>query len=239
MILPGVSFAEKDGTFTNTERRVQRVRKAIEPVGNSRPDWQIICSLSGLFGYPMSYPDAGAIQDEITGVTPSYGGITYERLDGEGLQWPCPNSEHPGTKYLHKERFTRGKGLFSAIEYRPPAETRDDEFPLWLTTGRNFVHYHTGTLTRQSRSLDDEQKEGYAEINPLDAQKYGISDKDRIHVVSRRGAIDIKPEITDRVPARDTVHPLSFCRGSRKHADHTMPWTRLPRSRNTRSARYA
>jgi formate dehydrogenase alpha subunit len=210
VILPGVSFAEKDGTFVNTERRVQRVRKGIEPVGNSRPDWQIICSLSSLLGYPMSYPDAAAIQDEIKSVTPSYGGITYARLDGEGLQWPCPNLEHPGTKYLHKERFTRGKGLFSAIEYRPPAETCDDEFPLILTTGRNFVHYHTGTLSRQSRSLDDEQKEGYAEINPLDARKYGISERDRIHVVSRRGAIDIKPAITDRVPEGTLFIPFHF-----------------------------
>ena len=210
VILPGVSFAEKDGTFTNTERRVQRVRKAIEPVGNSRPDWQIICSLSSLLGCPMNYPDAGAIQDEIKDVTPSYGGITYARLDGEGLQWPCPNLEHPGTKYLHKERFTRGKGLFSAIEYKPPAESRDGEFPFMLTTGRNFVHYHTGTLTRQSKSLDDEQKECYAEINPLDAQKYGISERDRIKVVSRRGAIETKPEITVRVPEGTLFIPFHF-----------------------------
>jgi formate dehydrogenase major subunit len=210
VVLPGVSFAEKDGTFSNTERRVQRVRKAIEPVGNSRPDWEIICSLSTMMGLPMEFPGPKEIQDEIASVTPSYGGITYARLDGEGLQWPCPNPEHPGTKYLHKERFTRGKGLFSAIEYKPPAETRDDEFPLMLTTGRNFVHYHTGTLTRQSRSLDDEQKEGYAEINPLDAQKYGISKRDLIHVISRRGAIDIKPEITERVPIGTLFIPFHF-----------------------------
>ena len=210
VILPGVSFAEKDGTFTNTERRVQRVRKAIEPVGNARSDWQIICSLSGMIGYPMHYNDAGEIQDEIKSVTPSYGGITYERLDGDGLQWPCPTSEHPGTKYLHKERFTRGRGLFSAIDFKPPAEASDNEFPLMLTTGRNFVHYHTGTLTRQSKSLDDEQKEGYAEINPLDAQKYGISMRDRIKVVSRRGAIEIKPEITGRVPEGTLFIPFHF-----------------------------
>ena len=113
MILPGVSFAEKDGTFTNTERRVQRVRKAIEPVGNARSDWQIICSLSGMIGYPMEYNDAGEIQDEIASVTPSYGGITYDRLDGDGLQWPCPNAEHPGTKYLHKDVLPGARG-FSA-----------------------------------------------------------------------------------------------------------------------------
>ena len=110
VVLPGVSFAEKDGTFTNTERRVQRVRKAIEPIGNSRPDWQIICDLSDRLGYPMNYPLPGEIMDEIASFTPSYGGIRYERLEGLGLQWPCPTADHPGTPFLHKGQFTRGKG---------------------------------------------------------------------------------------------------------------------------------
>jgi formate dehydrogenase alpha subunit len=210
VVLPSVSFVEKDGTFTNTERRVQRVRKGIQPIGDSRPDWQIICSLSTLMGYPMEYADAKEIQDEIAAVTPSYAGITYDRLEGEGLQWPCPNAEHPGTKYLHKEKFTRGKGLFSAIDYKPPAEIEDSEYPFLLTTGRNFIHYHTGSLTRRSKSLDDEQKEGYVEINPLDAQRYGLTEEKEIRVISRRGSIAIKPEITRRVPEGTLFIPFHF-----------------------------
>jgi len=210
VVLPGAAFVEKDGTFTNTERRVQRVRKAIEPVGESRPDWHIICALSKLMGYPMEYAGAKEIQDEIAALTPSYGGITYDRLDGKGLQWPCPNAEHPGTGFLHRDKFTRGRGLFSAIEYKPPAETGDEEFPLLLTTGRNFIHYHTGSLTRRSRSLDEEQKEGYVEINPFDAQRYGISGDEEIRVTSRRGSIAVRPEITRRVPEGTLFIPFHF-----------------------------
>lgn len=210
VVLPGAAFVEKDGTFTNTERRVQRVRKAIEPAGESRADWQIICSLSKLLGFPMDYAGAKEIQDEIAALTPSYGGITYDRLDGKGLQWPCPNAEHPGTGFLHRDKFTRGRGLFSAIEYKPPAETGDEEFPLLLTTGRNFIHYHTGSLTRRSRSLDEEQKEGYVEINPFDAQRYGISGDEEIRVTSRRGSIAVRPEITRRVPEGTLFIPFHF-----------------------------
>ena len=119
VVLPGVSFAEKDGTFTNTERRVQRVRAAIKPVGNSRPDWQILCDLASRLGYPMSYGSPGEIMDEIASLTPSYGGIRYGRLEGRGLQWPCPSADHPGTAYLHKGQFTRGKGKFHVTPYVP------------------------------------------------------------------------------------------------------------------------
>ncbi len=210
VVLPGVSFAEKDGTFTNTERRVQRVRKGIEPIAEALPDWQIISALAKQMGYPMDYENVSAIQDEIARLTPSYAGITYDRLDGPGLQWPCPNKEHPGTKYLHRDKFTRGKGLFSAIEYKPPAETEDKDFPLLLTTGRTFVHYHTGTLTRQSKSLDEEQREGYVEINPGDAHKHGVFGSGKIRVTSRRGSIEIKPEITSRVPEGTLFIPFHF-----------------------------
>jgi formate dehydrogenase alpha subunit len=210
VVLPGTSFVEKDGTFTNTERRVQRVRKAINPAGESRADWQIICSLAQMMGFSMDYSSAGQIQDEIAALTPSYGGVTYDRLDGKGLQWPCPNAEHPGTVFLHRDKFTRGKGLFSAIEYKPPAETGDEEFPLLLTTGRNFIHYHTGSLTRRSRSLDEEQKQGYVEINPFDAHRYGISGGEKIQVTSRRGSIAVRPEITRRVPEGTIFMPFHF-----------------------------
>jgi len=166
VVLPGVSFAEKDGTFSNTERSVLRVRKAVEPVGESRPDWEIICDLSTRFGLPMSYASPSEIFDEIAKVAPSYGGLSYERLEKGPIAWPCPTSDHPGTPILHKDRFTRGKGLFTAIEYRPPEELTDEEFPLQLTTGRYFPHYHTGTMTRNSPTLHGEMPEGHVEINP-------------------------------------------------------------------------
>ena len=141
--LPGVSFAEKDGTFVNTERRVQRIRKVIEPLGESRSDLKIIQELSAKMGYPMEYEDPSQVQEEIARLTPSYGGITYSRIENDGLQWPCPNEDHPGTVYLHKDKFTRGLGLFHAVDYVPPDELPDEEYPLALTTGRIFAHFHT------------------------------------------------------------------------------------------------
>ncbi len=201
VVLPGASFAEKDGTFTNTERRVLRVRKAVEPVGEARPDWQIICDLSTRFGLPMSYESPQAIFDEIAQVTPSYAGLSYERLEAGGIPWPCPSKDHPGTPVLHKERFTRGRGLFHAIEYRPPDELVDDEFPMQLTTGRFFPHYHTGTMTRNSPSLHDEMPEGHVEIHPADAARLGIKTGDLAKIASRRG------EVIARMVATDTVDP--------------------------------
>lgn len=199
VVLPGVSFAEKDGTFTNTERKVMRIRKAVEPVGDARTDWQIICDLSTRFGLPMSYDSAEDIFNEIARVTPSYGGLTYQRIEGSGIPWPCPNQDHPGTPILHTERFTRGKGLFHAIEYRPPEELADDEYPMLLTTGRYFPHYHTGTMTRNSPTLDNEMPEGQFEIHPYDAKSLGINNSEFCRIVSRRGDVVTKAYITDAV----------------------------------------
>jgi formate dehydrogenase alpha subunit len=210
VVLPGVSFAEKDGTFTNTERKVKRIRKAIEPIGDSRQDWQIICDLSTRMGYEMSYADASQIMEEIAQVTPSYGGIHYDRIEQDGLHWPCPNREHPGTRYLHKDHFTRGLGLFHAVEYLPPGELPDEEYPCMLTTGRVYVHYHTGTMTRRSPSLNKEMEEGYVEINPEKAKELRISQGERIKIRSRRGEIEIKADLSERVE-RDTIFiPFHF-----------------------------
>ena len=210
VVLPGVSFAEKDGTFTNTERKVKRVRKAIEPVGDSRQDWQIICDLSTRMGYEMRYEDPSQIMEEIARVTPSYGGIHYDRIEEDGLHWPCPNREHPGTRYLHKDRFSRGLGLFHAVEYLPPGELPDEEYPYMLTTGRVYVHYHTGTMTRRSPSLNKEIEEGYVEINPRKAKELKISQGERIKIRSRRGEIEIKADLSERVE-RDTIFiPFHF-----------------------------
>jgi len=210
VVLPGASFAEKDGTFTNTERRVQMVRKAIEPPGEARPDWRIIQELSSRFGYPMDHDSPESIMDEIAKVTPSYGGIRYDRLQGEGLQWPCPTLDHKGTIYLHQGRFTRGKGLFSAIEYKPAAETPDDEFPFELTTGRIHVHYHTGTMTRNSPSLEREVSECFMEMNPAAALELGIVEGEKVLVRSRRGSVSTKVKLTDGAEKRTVFMPFHF-----------------------------
>lgn len=210
VVLPGASFAEKDGTFTNTERRVQLVRKAIEPIGNCKGDWEIIQELSNRLGYPMNYESPEEIMKEISTLTPSYGGITYERLQGEGLAWPCPNQDHPGTKFLHKDKFARGLGLFHAIEFQPPAEVVDEEFPFWLSTGRVHVHYHTGTMTRVSPSLHAEIPEGRIEMHPGDAERLGVRQGDKVRVTSRRGEITVKVTVTDRVHEGMLFMPFHF-----------------------------
>jgi len=198
VVLPAASFAEKDGTFTNTERRVQRVHKAIKPVGESKPDWQIICEIARrMKGKGFEYNDPADIMKEIADLTPSYGGITYERLEKGGLQWPCPTEDHPGLQFLHEDMFSRGKGRFAAVEYRPPQELPDDSYPLMLTTGRILFHYHTGSMTRRSKGLMEISKEELAEINPKDAQALGIKDGDKIQVTSRRGKVQAKAKVTE------------------------------------------
>lgn len=198
VILPAGSYAEKDGTFTNTERRVQRVRKAIEPIGNARADWEIICELANRMGYNMSYESPKEIMDEIASLTPQYGGISYERLGNKGLQWPVPNAEHPGTKFLHEGKFTRGKGLFAVIDHQLPDELPDEEYPFLLTTGRKLEHYNI--TTRYSAALEEHSPEELAEINPEDAKRLNIEDGDRVKVISRRGEVETKVWVTDRVP---------------------------------------
>jgi formate dehydrogenase major subunit len=199
VVFPGAAFAEKDGTFSNTERNVLRIRKAIEPPGEARADWRIICDISTKFGLPMSYESPEKIFEEICQVTPSYAGLSYERLESGGIPWPCPTKEHPGSPILHKERFTRGKGLFHALEYRPPEELADEEFPLLLTTGRFFPHYHTGTMTRNSPTLDNEMPEGHIEIHPYDAKDIGLANGMDCKIVSRRGEVVTKALVTDVV----------------------------------------
>jgi predicted molibdopterin-dependent oxidoreductase YjgC len=211
IVLPAASVAEKDGTFTNTERRCLRIRKAIEPVGNALPDWQIIARLSEAMGYPMFYESAEDIFNEITTLTPkSYGGMSYDRLGINGLQWPCPDAAHPGTPFLHKDRFARGLGKFHAVEYRDPAEMPNETYPYFLTTGRMFAHFHTGTMTRISPKLDIEQRTGYVCINPRDARELEISEGDALVISSRRGDMEAPAKITPSVAPGTLFLPIHF-----------------------------
>jgi formate dehydrogenase alpha subunit len=210
MVFAAVSVAEKDGTFTNTERRCMKVNKAIDPIENTLNDWEIISRLSTAMGYEMNYESPEKIFNEMTTLTPSYGGMTYERLGLDGLQWPCPNAEHPGTQFLHKDQFTRGKGLFHAVEYLDPAEMPDEEYPYWLTTGRMFAHYHTGTMTRVSKHLDTEQKTGYVEINPEDAKTLGVNDGETVRLATRRGETEIPVRVSNKVVPGVFFVPFHF-----------------------------
>jgi len=197
VFLPAACYAEKEGTFTNTERRVQRVRKAVEAPGECREDWRIICDLANRLGYPMEYACAEDIFEEIRSLVPSYAGITYKRIEKQGIQWPCPTEDHPGTKFLHKGIFTRGKGRMFPVEYEAPAELTNEEYPILLTTGRMLYHYNV--TTRSSANLDKLCPEERAQINPLDAERLGIGPEDKVRVTSRRGSIVTKVEITDKV----------------------------------------
>jgi formate dehydrogenase alpha subunit len=219
VILPGTTFVEKDGTFTGTDRRIQLIRQAVEPLGDSRPDWQIIADLGQRLNgqapeAPYSgweYHTPGDVMDELAVLTPIYGGANYQRLEEMGfLQWPVPTADHPGTPYLHKGRFSRGLGHFSAIEFKEPAEAPDEEYPLTLTTGRIMFHYHTGSMTRRSEKLDQEVPEGYVEISPEDADRLGLGKSEPVRVISRRGEIQTKAWITRRVPPGTVFIPFHF-----------------------------
>ncbi len=213
VLLPGVSFAEKSGTFTNTERRVQMVNKAIEPLGDARPDWWITSEIAKRIvaegGRQIAeaqysgwdYKNTSEIMSEINALTPSYGGITHERLlKGERLQWPCPTKDHPGTPILHTKQFTRGKGKFMPIDHVPPAEKPDDDFPMLMSTGRVLYHWHGGQMTRRAKGLMQVYSEALVELNPNDAEKLGVNGKKIVRISSRRGSIEARAWVTDRVP---------------------------------------
>jgi len=211
VILPAASFAEKDGTFTNTERRVARIRKAIEPVGEARTDWEIICEIATRCGYKgMSYNHPSEIMDEIARLTPIYGGISYERLEPFGLQWPCPSKDHPGTVYLHKGKFTKGKGSFMPCVHIAPDELPDEEYSFALSTGRVYWHWHTGTMTRRTSTLDREVPGAYIEVNPQDAERLKAQNGERVRVSSRRGEIEISIKITEKVKKGSVFIPFHF-----------------------------
>ncbi len=210
VVLPSCCFAEKDGTFSNTERRVQRVRKAVEPPGGVWEDWRITAEIAARMGMDMRADSAEAVFAEIATVTPSYRGITWDRIEREGLHWPCPATDHPGTPILHTEAFPIGKGNFFPIDFIPPAESTDEEYPLYMTTGRLLYHYHTGSMTRKVDGLNERSPESFVEISKADAQKYGLKDGDRVKVASRRGEIELVLRVSDKAVNGTVFIPFHF-----------------------------
>jgi formate dehydrogenase major subunit/formate dehydrogenase alpha subunit len=253
VLLPGVSFAEKTGTFTNTERRVQMVRRAVEPPGDAKPDWWITSEIAKRVLFHLSsfdegkgerrridleapwakwdYKDTSAIMDEINALAPSYGGITHARLEAEErLQWPCLTVDHPGTPILHTKQFTRGKGKFMPIDHVPPAERPDDDYPMVMSTGRVLYHWHGGTMTRRSQGIMQVYNEALVEVNPDDALKLGLNGRDRVRITSRRGSIEAKAWVTERVPPGMVYANFHFPEASANELTHASldPVAKIP-----------
>ncbi len=212
VILPAACFAEKEGVFTNSDRRVQRVRKAVEPPGEARADWQILAEVIRRAGLEQpAYAHPREVYAEMASVTPKFAGISHERIEREGgLQWPVPTPESPSTEYLHKGGVLRGKGLFEAVEYRAPAEIEDPEYPLVLSTGRTLYHYNAATQTRRSTGLSSKQPEAYVEVNPRTARRLGLADGQLVDVVSRRGRVRARALFSRQVKANVIWMPFHF-----------------------------
>jgi formate dehydrogenase major subunit len=214
VVLPASTFAEKDGTFTNSERRVQRVRAAIDPVGKSKPDWIILMDIMNKLGMKEKYNSPEDIFNEIAELTPQYAGINYDRIKDQGLQWPCYDINHPGTKFLHQGSPKRGKGLFKPAEYLESAECTDKDYPYILTTGRILYHYHTRTMTGKVEGLNNLFSHSYVEINPTTASRLNISDGEMVKLVSRRGEIKTKAVVTDSIQEDVLFVPFHFADGA-------------------------
>jgi predicted molibdopterin-dependent oxidoreductase YjgC len=209
VILPAASSLEKNGTITNTERRVQLINQVLPPPESAIPDWQITSEIAIRYDKKMNrkrdssywtYKSTSEIFDELAKSTPIYSGITHERLKGKGIQWPCPDINHPGTPILHTTQFSHGKGMFSPVIAQDPAEMPDKDYPLILSTGRILYHYHTGTMTRRSEPLDWREPHGYVEVNPEDAEEIDLKDQNTVIIRSRRGSVQIQTKISTRVP---------------------------------------
>lgn len=214
VVLPACSFAEKDGTYTNTERRVQRVRKAIDPPGEARDDWAIICELARRMGHDFAVESPSRILDEIAAVTPIYGGVSFDGIERRGLQWPCPDAGHPGTVFLHENQFKRGKGKFHPTPFREANELPGGEYPYILTTGRYLYHWHTRTMTGLTPGLERLCPPVPVEIHPDDASREGISEGDVVQLASRRGTVRATARLTDRSPKGTVFMAFHFAEGA-------------------------
>jgi len=216
VVLPAATWVEREATHTWIDRRVQKINKVVDPPGEAKPDWWIICQLAEKMGYKdkFSFTSAGEIFEEIRSCVPQYKGITYERLKKTvgGIHWPCPSEDHPGTPSMFLEKFNTPDGLghFQAVEYKPPAEVPDEEYPYFLTTGRSIFHYHTGAMTRRTPKLVDEVPRDFVEVNPEDASKAGVKNKDVVTLKTRRGSIEAEAKVTDEVPPGLLFVPFHF-----------------------------
>lgn len=217
VFLPAASWAEKDGTFTNTDRRVQRVRQAVQPIGESRADWQIICDLARRIEQRLGrantafwdYASPAEILEEMGRVVPEYAGVKYARIEKTGLQTPVWDDTHPGTPFLFAEKFPRGRGKFHALVYEPSMELPDDDYPLVLTTGRVLEHWHGGSMTRNS-ALDELYPEALIDIHPADAARLGILNRSPVRVTSRRGSIVLRASVTQKTTIGVVFIPFHF-----------------------------
>lgn len=235
VILPGAAYAEKEGTFTNTERRVQRVRRAIMPPGDARLDTDILIDLMKRMGYPQKQMTAAEIMNEIASVTPSFGGISHRRLDsetvgGRGLQWPCPTPDHPGTDILHRGKFSRGRARFYPAAYIPAAETPDEDYPLILMTGRILYHYNAAAMTGRTAGLMEIEGKSYIEMNEADAQRLGVRNGDKVRVTSRRGEIKTTARVGTKTSPGETWMPFHFLDGRTNMLTNAAldPFARIP-----------
>jgi len=230
VVLPATCFAEKEGTFTNSERKVQRVRKAVDAPGLARPDWEILNELMSRLGYENTFTNPKEIMDEFASIASKYGGISYDRIEKEGLQWPCTTPDHPGTKYLHKDQFAKGIGTFHPVEYLEPAEVTDEEYPLILTTGRILYHFHTRTMTGREDGLNAIEGKNYIEISHGTASVLGIEDKELVAVSSRRGRIEVRARVSEKVADGIVFIPFHFAIESANRLTHEAldPTTNIP-----------
>jgi formate dehydrogenase major subunit len=232
VVLPAAAWAEKEGTFTSTERRVQWTERAVAPPGEARSDQEIICSLAAKLGLGLQfkYPDAASVLFEINRLVPAYAGITRERLGSCGLVWPCPSSEHPGTPILHAQgfKFEDGRGYLVPVKYQPAAEEVSREYPLLLTTGRVAVHHNAGSMTRRSPSLMEREPELFIEINPADAVKLSIANGDEVTVESARGRTAAKARLTERVKRGVVFMPFHFPGTNLLTTDARDPHAKIP-----------
>ncbi|MCP4266772.1 MAG: formate dehydrogenase subunit alpha [Candidatus Brocadiaceae bacterium] len=210
VILPSACFAEKDGTFTNIERRIQRVKKSVEPPGKAKADWSIISELSNSMGYSMNYSSPEAVWEEIRKVSPNFAGISYYRLESGGIQWPCPKVGHPGTKFLYDKKFPNGKALFASTETKLSSEKADKSYPFILSTGRTLYHFNSGTMTSRAKGSLQKQPYSFVEISQKDADDAGIEDGEIVRVSTKRGHISLSANITNRVMPKQVWIPIHF-----------------------------
>ena len=218
VVLPGRSYAEKEGTFSNTERRVQRIRKAVEIEGETREDIWIFTEIMNRMGYPQPHLTSAQVMDEVASVTPSFAGISHERLDseevaGNGLQWPCTSKDHPGTPIMHVGKFSRGLGYCNPIEYIPSMELPDEEYPFKMMTGRVLYHYNACAMTDKTEGLNQISGHSFIEINTEDAERIGFKDGDRVRVSSRRGSIETTANVSGKTNPGECWMPFHFLDG--------------------------